>query len=122
MNTVASQVTVFTDASVRTEGPLEEGPSLHQWAKAVGAGALAPGPDLAHDEEILTEARALGPDSYPTRALYGHYLMWVFRQVTAEAPAHVTVRVHRTRAVALAPDTTPPPGRPRPCSWRTAPG
>ncbi|MFE1111083.1 FAD/NAD(P)-binding protein [Streptomyces rochei] len=107
MNTVASQVTVFTDASVRTEGPLEEGPSLHQWAKAVGAGALAPGPDLAHDEEILTEARALGPDSYPTRALYGHYLMWVFRQVTAEAPAHVTVRVHRTRAVALAEDTAP---------------
>ncbi|MGW8066648.1 FAD/NAD(P)-binding protein [Streptomyces ziwulingensis] len=106
MNTVASQVTVFTDASVRTEGPLEEGPSLHQWAKAVGAGALTPGPGLTHDEETLAEARALGPDAYPTRALYGHYLMWVFRQVTTEAPAHVTVRVHPARAVSLTQDTT----------------
>ncbi|WP_053125799.1 FAD/NAD(P)-binding protein [Streptomyces ambofaciens] len=109
MNTVASQVTVFTDASVQTEGPLEEGPSLHQWARALGAGALNTGPHLAHDEETLAEARALGPDTYPTRALYGHYLMWVFRQVIAEAPAHVTVRVHPARAVALSEETAAGP-------------
>ncbi|MFE5398591.1 FAD/NAD(P)-binding protein [Streptomyces sp. NPDC056568] len=108
MNTVASQVTVFTDASVRTEGPLEEGPSLHQWARAAGAGALSTGPELAADRAAREEARALGPDDYPTRALYGHYLMWVFRQVTADAPAHVTVRVHPARAVALSQDAPGP--------------
>ncbi|WP_329538308.1 FAD/NAD(P)-binding protein (plasmid) [Streptomyces sp. NBC_01450] len=101
MNTVSSQVTVYTDASVRIEGPLAEGPSLYQWAKALEAGALEPGSGAAHDAEILAEVRRLGPDSYPTRALYGCYLTWVFQQVVADAPAHVTVRTHPLRAVAL---------------------
>ncbi|MDG9720174.1 FAD/NAD(P)-binding protein [Streptomyces sp. DH24] len=101
MNTVACQVTVYTDASVRIDGPLEEGPSLYQWAKAVESGALETGPDTAWPDEVVTEARALGPDSYPTRALYGCYLTWAFRQVVANTAAHVTVRTHPVRAVAL---------------------
>ncbi|WP_078917661.1 FAD/NAD(P)-binding protein [Streptomyces sp. NRRL S-813] len=96
MNTVASQVTVYTDASVGIEGPLEEGPSLYQWAKA-----LTPSDGTSCADETLAEARDLGPDTYPTRALYGAYLGWVFQQVTANAPAHVTVRVHAQRAAAL---------------------
>ncbi|WP_458246936.1 FAD/NAD(P)-binding protein [Streptomyces sp. MAI_2237] len=101
MNTVASQVTLYTDASVVIEGPLEEGPSLHEWARALAAGEFGPG-DSAHlDAATLAEARGLGPDSYPTRALYGQYLSWVFRRVTAAAAAHVTVRVHGQRAIAL---------------------
>jgi hypothetical protein len=98
MNTVASQVTVYTDASVRIDGPLKEGPSLYQWAKALVLRSLeTPVPD----HEVLAEARRLGPDTYPTRALYGCYLTWAFQQVVADAAAHVTVRVHRLRAVAL---------------------
>lgn len=101
MNTVACQVTVYTDASVAIEGPLEEGPSLYQWAKALGPSALTPGAGTPYDDETLAEARDLGPDTYPTRALYGQYLTWVFGQVTASASAHTTVRVHASRAVAL---------------------
>ncbi|MEU0162919.1 FAD/NAD(P)-binding protein [Streptomyces sp. NPDC006261] len=101
MNTVASQVTVYTDDSVRIDGPLEEGPSLYQWAKALGPSALTPGSGVAYDDETLAEARDLGPDTYPTRALYGQYLTWVFRQVTANAAAHVTVHVHPLRAVGV---------------------
>ncbi|MFB6774987.1 FAD/NAD(P)-binding protein [Streptomyces sp. NPDC056337] len=104
MNTVASQVTAFTDASVTIEGPLEEGPSLYQWAVSLASGdprALAAGQD-APGEAVLAQARSLGPDTYPTRALYGHYLTWVFHHVTKNAAAHVTVRVHRSRAVRLA--------------------
>ncbi|SFO05866.1 MULTISPECIES: FAD/NAD(P)-binding protein [unclassified Streptomyces] len=104
MNTVASQVTVFTDASVSIEGPLEGGPSLYEWAAALLPDARVPGTGLPHDDETLAEARDLGPDGYPTRALYGHYLTWVFEQVTAGAPDHVTVRVHTQRAVALEED------------------
>lgn len=100
MNTVASQVTVYTDASVRIDGPLEEGPSLYEWAKALEPGTLDPGPQAAY-EEILAEARGLGPDAYPTRALYGCYLTWAFRRVVANAAAHMTVRTHPVRAVAL---------------------
>ncbi|GGP63661.1 FAD/NAD(P)-binding protein [Streptomyces abikoensis] len=91
MNTVASQITMFTDASVRMAGPLEPGPSLYAWARS------RPHADAA----VRAEARRLGPDSYPTRAFYGHYLEWVFRRVVRRAPTGVSVHVHRARAVAL---------------------
>ncbi|MEU5689626.1 FAD-binding protein [Streptomyces venezuelae] len=111
MNTVASQVTVYTDDSVSIRGPLEEGPSLYEWARALGRGALAPGPATPCGAGVLDQARALGPDSYPTRALYGRYLAWAFAQVVADAPAHVDIRVHRVRAVSLTDEDTAPAGR-----------
>ncbi|MEU9291380.1 FAD/NAD(P)-binding protein [Streptomyces sp. NPDC048275] len=83
MNTVASQVTLFTDESVDCSGPICPGPSLHAWA-----------------------AGELGPDDYPTRAQYGRYLEWVFGEVVRGAPAEVRVEVHAARATGLddAPD------------------
>ncbi|WP_371535582.1 FAD/NAD(P)-binding protein [Streptomyces sp. NBC_01023] len=104
-NTVASQITVYTDASVRADGPVEPGPSLHTWAQDV---ALLGSP-ADYEEDILAEARQLGPDSYPTRALYGHYLRDAFRRVVSRAPGQVRVQVHRSRAVAMA-DTHGLPG------------
>ncbi|MEV8432051.1 FAD/NAD(P)-binding protein [Streptomyces chartreusis] len=83
MNTVASQVTLFTDESVDCSGPIRPGPSLYDWA-----------------------AGELGPDEYPTRAQYGRYLEWVFAKVVREAPPTVRVETYATRAVRLddAPD------------------
>ncbi|MEU8176845.1 FAD/NAD(P)-binding protein [Microbispora hainanensis] len=95
MNTVASQVTLFTDPSVDIRGPLETGPSLYEWARH-----LVLFPDGV-EEHVLAEARRLGPDTYPTRAFYGRYLRWVFERVVARAPRQVEVRVHATRATAL---------------------
>nr|WP_228447032.1 FAD/NAD(P)-binding protein [Streptomyces paludis] len=82
MNTVASQVTVFTDESVTCEGPIRPGPSLYEWART------RPG-------------ERLGPDDYPNRAAYGRYLQWAFDRTVAEAPENVTVVVHRALAVRL---------------------
>nr|WP_251022562.1 FAD/NAD(P)-binding protein [Streptomyces sp. ISL-10] len=90
MNTVASQVTVFTDDSVGCEGPLCPGPSLYEWA------ADRPG-------------ERLGPDEYPTRACYGRYLEWAFARVVDSAPGTVEVRVHRALAVRLEDDRDAPP-------------
>ncbi|WP_306368836.1 FAD/NAD(P)-binding domain-containing protein [Nocardiopsis sp. CC223A] len=95
MNTVASQVTVFTDESVVIDGPIEPGPSLADWAREV---ALFGG----HDEETVAEARRLGPDSYPTRAFYGSYLKACLDGIVAKAPEHVGITVHRSRAIAMA--------------------
>ncbi|WP_405557959.1 FAD/NAD(P)-binding protein [Streptomyces sp. NBC_01171] len=105
MNTVASQVTLFTDHSVDIVGPVEDGPSLYEWARRLAGTGTA-------EESVAAEARSLGPDSYPTRAFYGHYLRWVFRRLLATAPAHITVRVHASRAVALD-DTGPVPDGPQ---------
>lgn len=100
MNTVAGQISVFTDATVDMQGPLEPGPSLHEWAVALTAGEV--GGD--HPAHVLHEARALGPDTYPTRAFYGHYLRWVYQRIVERAPSNLTVSAHRSRAVALADD------------------
>ncbi len=78
MNTVASQVTLFTDDSVDCAGPIRPGPSLHTWA-----------------------GDRLGPDDYPTRAQYGHYLEWVFGEVVRGAPPALRIRTHRARATRL---------------------
>ncbi|WP_410599516.1 FAD/NAD(P)-binding protein [Amycolatopsis sp. lyj-90] len=95
-NTVASQITVYSDAASRIEGPIEEGPSLYEWA----AGLALLGDD-GHDAPTLAEIRALGPDSYPTRALCGEYFAACFRRIRDNAPAHVEIRVHHARVVAL---------------------
>ncbi|MEU5259219.1 FAD/NAD(P)-binding protein [Amycolatopsis sp. NPDC021455] len=97
-NTVASQITVFTDDSARIDGPIEPGPSLYDWAASL---ALLGEPG-DYDAEVLAEARALEPNSYPSRAFYGHYLRDAFQRIAAEAPPHLTVRVHHSRAVAIA--------------------
>ncbi|KIE28525.1 FAD binding domain-containing protein [Streptomyces sp. MUSC 125] len=101
MNTVASQVTLYTDSSVDIEGPIEPGPSLYTWARHLGALSELERILGGHDDVTLSEATALGPDDYPTRALYGSYLEDAFREVVTAAPEHVNVTVHRSLATAL---------------------
>ncbi|MFE3498594.1 FAD/NAD(P)-binding protein [Kitasatospora sp. NPDC059160] len=96
MNTVASQVTMFTDPSVTCEGPIRPGPSLYEWAKLDIE--LAP---LEYPGWVSEEAAELGPDSYPSRAFYGHYLVWVLDRLISTAPDHVSIRLHRNTAVSL---------------------
>ncbi|AWZ04277.1 MULTISPECIES: FAD/NAD(P)-binding protein [unclassified Streptomyces] len=98
MNTVASQVTLFTDDTVEMAGPLASGPSLYEWARLMTP--LEPG-EGGLDADFLAEARRLGPNTYPTRGFYGRYLEWVFQHVVALAPAQVEIVVHHSRAVAL---------------------
>lgn len=104
MNTVASQITVYTDDSARIDGPIEPGPTLWEWAASLDP--------AEHDELTVAQARSLGPNSYPTRAFYGSYLRAGFRRVIERAPGHVSVVVHRSSAVAMA-DTHGVPGGPQ---------
>lgn len=108
-NTVASQITVYSDAASRIDGPIEPGPSLYEWAASLVAHESDDG---AADPAALAEARRLRPNSYPTRALCGRYFADCFRRVRDGAPAHVEIRVHHSRAVAMA-DTHGYPGGPQ---------
>ncbi|HEY0497334.1 MAG TPA: FAD/NAD(P)-binding protein [Kutzneria sp.] len=92
MNTVASQVSLYTDDSVVLEGPIVPGPSLHEWAEGVIGDE--------YPEQVRAEAADLGPDTYPSRALYGYYLEWVFTRLVADS-GDVSVTVHRGTAVAV---------------------
>lgn len=97
MNTIASQVSMFTDDSVDCAGPVVEGPSLYDWARTLDV--LGPLED--YPDQVRAEAAALGPDSYPSRMLYGHYLNWTLNRLCATAPPGVTIVPHRHSAVAV---------------------
>jgi hypothetical protein len=88
MNTVAGQVTMFLDESVECAGPVVPGPSLYEWAQ------LAELP-----EEFQREASELGPNSYASRAIYGHYLSWTLRYLMRVVPADLRIETVAATAV-----------------------
>jgi uncharacterized NAD(P)/FAD-binding protein YdhS len=91
MNSMAEDVTMFTDDSVVCAGPIRPGPSLYEWAAQVRAGGPA-------DPEL----QALTGTGFPTRRLQSRYLEWVFETVVKGLPDTVTVTVHPTTATGVA--------------------
>ncbi|WP_405019197.1 FAD/NAD(P)-binding protein [Kitasatospora sp. NBC_00070] len=95
MNSMAEDVTMFTDESATVEGPVRPGPSLAEWAARPEE--FAPYQPVA-DPAVRAELRSLAPTDFPTRRAQSAYLDWVFRRAVAELPPHVTVTVHRDTA------------------------
>ncbi|MCU1644914.1 MAG: hypothetical protein JWN03_5189 [Nocardia sp.] len=94
MNTVAAQVTIFTDDSVTMAGPVVPGPSLYEWASFLAkVGNFA---ELSPD--MYEEACRTTPDGYPTRAIYGHYLRWAYEHLRDRYQPWL--RVHEITATA----------------------
>ncbi|MGP4004935.1 FAD/NAD(P)-binding protein [Streptomyces sp. 4N124] len=108
MNSMAEDVTMFTDESSTIDGPVRPGPSLAEWAAQFsGRGPRhAPYAEPA-DPEVLAELRALDAADFPTRRAQSAYLDWVFRRALTELPPSVTVEWHSTTATAV---TGPPVG------------
>jgi FAD-NAD(P)-binding len=77
MNSQAADVTMFTDETVRIDGPIRPGPTLCEW------GDVEPG-------------------RFPTRRLQNAYLSWCFRRVADTPPEPVTVHVHAARVLDVA--------------------
>ena len=102
LNSMARDVTVFTDESCRIDGPVRPGPSLAQWAELWRGGAL---PDVELDASVVDEARALRGDGFPTRRLHSHYLGWFLRRAIEGAPDGVEVSVRRGLATGVRPGT-----------------
>ncbi|MFF0485563.1 FAD/NAD(P)-binding protein [Streptomyces sp. NPDC004435] len=74
MNSMAEDVTVFTDETVRLEGPVRPGPTLAEWAG--------------------TDGRRFTP-----RPEQGAYLRWAYERARDALPATVTLHEHRTTAL-----------------------
>ena len=80
MNSMAEDVTMFPDETVKVEGPLAPGPALDEWAGKSGQ------PDVSGR-------------SFVSRRVQSGYLGWVFEQVKSAAPATIEVEVLADRAV-----------------------
>ncbi|WP_433275154.1 FAD/NAD(P)-binding protein [Pseudonocardia xinjiangensis] len=100
MNSMAADVTMYTDDSVVCEGPIRPGPSFWDWAQELQAHG---DPDEL-GPELAAELRAVTASTFPSRRLQSAYLGWVLDEVIAGMPPGVRVHVHRTRAVGLAED------------------
>lgn len=98
MNTVTSQVSLFTDGSVECEGPIVRGPSMYSWiAQGLADEFVSPYAELSQ------EIARLGADDYPSRALHGVYLQWVFERIRATVPQHLSLHLHSTRVEQMDP-------------------
>ncbi|MFC8719012.1 FAD/NAD(P)-binding protein [Kitasatospora sp. NPDC057198] len=95
MNSMAEDVTMFTDERTTMDGPVRPGPSLAEWA----ADPAAHPPYLpVGDREVAAELHALAPTDFPTRRAQSGYLDWVLRRAAGELPDNVRLFVHRDTA------------------------
>ncbi|GII89117.1 adenylate cyclase [Sphaerisporangium siamense] len=81
MNSQAVDVSLFTDASVRIDGPIRPGPAIYEWAAEHG-----------HD---------VTPATFTPRVIQNAYLSWCFAHIVTSAPPEVTVHVHQATAESL---------------------
>jgi FAD-NAD(P)-binding len=100
MNSMAADVTMYTDESVICEGPVRPGPSFWDWAQEL----RAHGDPDALGPELAAELRATTASTFPSRRLQSAYLAQVLRDVIAGLPDGMRAHIHRTRATGLIDD------------------
>ncbi|QJE00521.1 FAD/NAD(P)-binding protein [Massilia forsythiae] len=89
VNTVACQMTQFSDDTVRGGGPLLYGPAFADWLSSKSGSA----PDAPAGRVDIDR------NGYYSRALFGDYLRWCFDYVKKLAPPHVTIYLHNFSTV-----------------------
>lgn len=99
LNSMAQDITMFTDRSVQCAGPAREGPTLLEWCRAVLSGEITD--HRITDPEIMAQVRELGPESFPTRQLQSFYLGWFYRLTVEHAASNVRVETHRATVTAV---------------------
>ncbi|HEX5401059.1 MAG TPA: FAD/NAD(P)-binding protein [Pseudonocardiaceae bacterium] len=98
MNSMAEDVTMFTDDSVRCDGPIVPGPSLAEW------GELARSTAADVDDELAT----LTGRTFATRRMASRYLSWFFDHVRETLPDTISVHVHTDTVTSVTGDADGP--------------
>ncbi|WP_232021140.1 MULTISPECIES: FAD/NAD(P)-binding protein [Pseudonocardia] len=101
MNSMAADVTMWTDDSVVCAGPIAPGPSFWEWAQELREHG---DPVAELGAEGAAELATVTASTFPTRRLQSHYLGAVLREVLDRAPAGMRVHLHRTTAKSLTED------------------
>lgn len=83
VNTVASQITQFSDDSIKNAGPTLYGPSFYEW--------LVDHPE--HLSNLMSET-TLSENAYYPRALFGKYLHWCYHYLLELAPLNLKIIHH----------------------------
>ncbi len=99
LNSMAADITMFTDESVACDGPAFAGPGLVEWTAGVLDGSITDVPDFP--QHLQDQLRALNGTTFPTRQLQSQYLEWFFRRAARALNRSVTT--HRSTAVGISP-------------------
>jgi uncharacterized NAD(P)/FAD-binding protein YdhS len=87
VNTIASQITIFSDHTVQGSGLALEGPSFYEWLC-----------DQMSDTGVAPD-----PNGYYPRSRLGEYLAWGFQYLCSLAPATVTITTVTQAVIAASP-------------------
>ncbi|QDZ41958.1 FAD/NAD(P)-binding domain-containing protein [Corynebacterium sp. sy039] len=115
MNTLAAAVTLFTEPGASVQAPVRVGPTMYEWLQVLRGETLTPEVDPdEHKARLIAqhpitwdisayehEIAHTRPESNPSRALYGHYLRWVYQVVCAWLPEHISVSEHHSRCIKI---------------------
>lgn len=85
MNTLVSQITMYSGAPDHMEARPGAGPSLYEWLATQSDPALP----------------KLGVDDYAPRVVYGKYLKAVYQSIISHLPPNITVQEVKSRVVGL---------------------
>ncbi|MEQ1965069.1 FAD/NAD(P)-binding protein [Xenorhabdus khoisanae] len=93
VNTVACQITLFGDTTVKGAGPLRTGPCFHQWANEQGYRNID-----GHYVRSST-GNLIGPNEYLPRKLLGEYLHWAYQEFTRDLLSNIHIRQINNKAI-----------------------
>ncbi|MBO0474217.1 hypothetical protein IGL98_000919 [Enterococcus sp. DIV0840] len=105
MNSVASHVTLFTDETLSTKGPVAKGPNLYEWAQGE-ATAFIKKHNFENRATLLEECERLGPNDHCSRVFYGLYQKWFYEYVQTRMTEQTSVKFFKdtVRAVKMQED------------------
>ncbi|WP_312497406.1 FAD/NAD(P)-binding protein [Enterococcus sp.] len=93
INSVTNQVTLFTDDSLTSGGPVVNGPTLYEWADSIGKSFAQ-----QHAPWLLAFFDNIDPNGHCPRAVYGLYQQWFYQQLVGSCPTiqltYVAAKVH----------------------------
>ncbi len=92
-NTVAAQITMFSDPTVQSAGPVSKGPSLHEWANQAGYRNVD-----GRFVKTPSDGRVVDENDYLPRSFLGGYLSFVFDHIVANL--HPSIKFHHYRSSA----------------------
>lgn len=106
MNSVASHVTLFTDETLSTKGPVAKGPNLYEWAQGEAAEFIKKN-NVENRTVLLAECQNLGPNDHCSRVFYGLYQRWFYEYVQTRMTEQTSVKFFKdtVRAVKTQDDT-----------------
>lgn len=93
MNTVTSQLTLFTDTTIEHFAPALQGPSFYQWACDYG-NQYVKNHNFENEAVFLNELATIDPNRFSSRALFGVYTQWFFDEIMNNLAAEVQVHFY----------------------------